>query len=136
MRSERRSSRRVSTPTTCQDVSGHLAAVAAGEAVLPLADRDHVEHCLRCQAEVVQHRRILRSMRAMRDEVLEPVPGMLPDLLAELHDAGERQAVRSLLHRRRLAYSVAIVGLVSAGATGAVVALRSHRSRTPAPLGS
>ncbi len=127
---------RMSAVTTCNDVSGHLAGVAAGEVVLPLAQRDHVEHCLRCQAEVVQHRRILRSMRAMRDDLLEPAPGMLPDLFAELHGAGERHAVRSLLHRRRAAYSLAIVGLVVAGATGTVVALRSHRSRTPQVLGS
>jgi hypothetical protein len=127
---------RRSVSTSCEDVRGHLAGVAAGEVVLPLGERDHVEHCLRCQAEVVQHRRILRSMRAMRAEVLEPAPGMLPDLLAGLHEVGERRAIRSLLHRRRIAYAVAISGLLVAGSTGTVVALRSHRSRPPQAVGS
>ena len=115
----------------CDDLSQHLAGAAAGEVVLPTAARDHVEHCLRCQAELVQHRRILRTMRSLRYEVLEPAPGMLPDLLAGLQEAGERAAVRSLLHRHRAAY---IGGLAAAGAAGAagaiVIATRSRRTRS------
>ena len=59
----------------------------------PRAGRAHVEQCLRCQAELVQHRRVLRAMRSLRHEVLEPAPGLLPDLLAALEEAGS--AMRS-----------------------------------------
>ena len=71
-------------------------------------------------------------MRSLRTEMLEALPRMLPDLLAELHDAGERRAVPSVLHGRRPAYLGAIVGIGAAGGTGAVVALRSRRGHAAA----
>ena len=112
----------------CDDVSELLAAVAAGEETLPRSQRAHVDHCLRCQAEVVQHRRILRTMRQLRDEVIEPAPGLLPEMLAGLHDVGERSAVRSLVGGRPFRYSVAIAGLGVAAATGTVLTVRLRRS--------
>lgn len=113
----------------CDDISSHLAGVAAGEVVLPNDARAHVEQCLRCQAELVQHRRILRSMRALRHEVLDPAPGTVADLLAGLQEAGERQAVRSLLSRRRIAYIGGLAAATAAGVTGAVVITARSRRR-------
>ena len=43
-------------------------------------------------------------MRSLRSEVLEPAPGLIPDVLAALEEAGERHAVRSLMRRHRMAY--------------------------------
>ena len=115
----------------CDDLSEHLAGVAAGEVVLPNDGRAHVEQCLRCQAELVQHRRILRTMRSLRSEVLDPAPGMLPDLLAGLQEAGERRAVRSLLYRHRGAYIGGLAAAVAAGTAGAIViASRTRRTRS------
>ena len=115
--------------TSSSDV---LAEVADGSVVLPDAGaRAHVEQCLRCQAELVQHRRVLRAMRSLRHEVLEPAPGLLPDLLAALEEAGERHAVRSLLHRHRVAYVGGLAAATAAGAAGAI--LHRHPIAVGAP---
>ena len=37
--------------------------------------RRHVERCLRCQAELVQYRKLLRALQRLRTEVLDPAPG-------------------------------------------------------------
>ena len=65
----------------CEDVADHLDAAADGSLALEKAERRHVEQCLRCQAELVQYRKVLRAMRALRTEVLEPADGLLADLL-------------------------------------------------------
>ena len=88
----------------------------------------HVERCLRCQAELVQHRRVLRALRNLRSEVLEPAPGMLPELLAALEQAGERSAVRSILHRHRVAYIGGLAAATAAGAAGALVIASRNRT--------
>jgi hypothetical protein len=114
---------------TCADLSEALAGAADGVLSLDRAGRRHVERCLRCQAELVQYRRLLRALRAMRTEVLEPAPGLLADVLAAVEAAGERQAIRSLLHGRRVAYLGGIAAATAAGAAGAVVF--AHRRQRP-----
>ena len=113
-----------------RDIAEDLAAAAEGDTVLGRAQRRHVERCLRCQAEVVQYRRLLRAMRSLRTDVLEPAPGLLADILATLEEAGERQAVRSLLSGRRMAYLGGLAAATAAGAAGAIVfATRTRRAR-------
>ena len=90
----------------------------------------HVERCLRCQAELVQYRKLLKALHHLRTDVLEPNPGILAGILAHLEGVGERSAVRSLLGGRRAAYLGGIaVATAAAGAAGAVVLLsrRDHR---------
>ena len=90
-----------------------------------------MEHCLRCQAEVVQYRRVLRALRAMRTDVLAPAPGLLPEVLAALEEAGERRALRSLLNGRRVAYVGGIAAATAAGVGGALVLASRSRRRLP-----
>ena len=71
----------------CEELSDDLAAAADGSVLLGRTERSHVERCLQCQAEMVQYRKVLRAMRAMRTEVLEPAPG---------GDGGKRGAVDRL----------------------------------------
>lgn len=112
----------------CQHVADLLPAVAAGEALPTARQRLHVEHCLRCQAELVQYRRLLRSLRAMRTERFEPSPGLASEVLAAVQGAGERHAVRSLLRGRRVAYLGGIVAAALAASGGAVLlTLRTRR---------
>ena len=92
-------------------------------------ERRHVERCLRCQAELVQYRKVLRAMRAMRTEVLEPAPGLLSDVLANLEAAGERRAIRSMIQGHRAAYLGGLAAATAAGAAGAIV----YASRGPPP---
>ena len=74
----------------CDEVAPLLPAMSDGTVVLPSDMAAHVEHCLRCQAELVQHRRVLRALRSMREEVLVPAPGLVTEVLAHIEEAGER----------------------------------------------
>jgi hypothetical protein len=114
----------------CDELVDDLSAVADGSLLLGRTERRHVERCLRCQAELVQYRKLLKAMRAMRTEVLEPAPGLLADILANIEGAGERHAIRSLLHGRRAAYLGGLAVAGAAGAAGAIVfATRTRRAR-------
>lgn len=114
----------------CEDVSDLLPAFADGSAVADRAARRHVGRCLRCQAELVQYRRLLRALHSLRTDVLEPAPGVLPGILASIEAAGERRAVRSLLTGRRIAYVGSIAAATAAGAAGALLyATRARRTR-------
>lgn len=114
----------------CEDLNDVLAATADGTTALSRAERRHVERCLRCQAEVVQYRKLLRTLRTLRTDVLEPAPGLLADILANLEEAGERQAIRSVLSGRRIAYLGGLAAATAAGAAGALVfATRTRRTR-------
>lgn len=118
------------TGVQCEDLADDLTALADGSGRLSRAQRRHVEHCLRCQAEVVQYRKLLRAMRSLRSEVLEPAPGLMADILAGIEEAGEQQAIRSLLSGRRIAYLSGLAAATAAGAAGAIViATRSRRTR-------
>jgi hypothetical protein len=114
----------------CDDLADDLATMADGTGRLMRSQRRHVEQCLRCQAEVVQYRKLLRAMRSLRTEVLEPAPGLMADVLASLEEVGEQQAIRSLLSGRRLAYLSGLAAATAAGAAGAIVyATRTRRAR-------
>ena len=113
----------------CEQVIDELSDIAEGHGVADAPLRRHVESCLRCQAELVQYRKLLKALRQLRTEVLEPAPGTLTGLLASLEAAGERGAIRSMLTGRRGAYVGGIaVATAAAGAAGAIV-LVSRRGR-------
>jgi len=105
----------------CDEIAEDLSAAADGSVLLGRDERRHVETCLRCQAELVQYRRVLRTMRAMRTEVLEPAPGVLAEILANLEEAGERRAIRSLIAGHKAAYLGGLAAATAAGAAGAIV---------------
>ncbi len=114
----------------CDDaapVLGDMVDLAgAGAAAGP--ERDHIDRCLRCQAELAQHRKIRRAMAQMRRELAEPGPDLLDLLLASIDAAGPIPTDRSLLSRHRTAYMAAAA--TAATAAGAVVlASRSRRIR-------
>lgn len=115
----------------CDDLAEALAATADGSVLLGRHERRHVERCLRCQAELVQYRKVLRAMRALRTEVLEPSPGLLADVLANLEAAGERRAIRSMIRGHKAAYLGGLAAATAAGAAGAIVyANRARKLRT------
>jgi hypothetical protein len=114
----------------CDQLLDRLPAAAEGLEALDPAARRHVERCLRCQADAVQYRKVLRAMRALRTEVLVPAPGLLPEVLAAIGEAGEREAVRAMFRGRRAAYLGGLAAATAAGAAGAVVlTLRSRRHK-------
>ncbi len=114
----------------CDEVAELLPGVGDGAVLHDRAARKHVERCLRCQAELVQYRKLLRALHSLRTEVLEPAPGVLPGILASLEAAGERHALRSMLSGRRLAYAGGIAAATAAGAAGALLyATRGRRAQ-------
>jgi len=110
----------------CDDVALVLPRIADGTEVADIAVRDHVEHCLRCQAEMVQYRKLLKALHQLRTEVLEPAPGLVSDILATIEAAGERGAIRSLLAGKRAAYVGGIAAATVAGATAGALVLASR----------
>lgn len=117
---------------TCESVAALLPAVIDGNERADRRVRRHVDSCLRCQAELVQYRKLLRALRQLRTEVLEPSPGLLSGILANLEEAGERGAIRSLLEGRRAAYLGGIaVATAAAGAAGTIVLFRRRSTSAP-----
>jgi anti-sigma factor RsiW len=112
----------------CEDVAKLLPAAVEHNAAVERSVQRHIETCLRCQAELARYRRMLRGLQLLRTRYLEPAPGLLAQTLAAIEAAGERQAVRSVLSGRRLAYAGAIGGAAFA-ATAATAAMLVHRSR-------
>jgi hypothetical protein len=115
----------------CDELGDRLAAAADGTVALDGPSRRHVEHCLRCQAELVQYRKLLRALRTLRTDLLEPAPGLVPEILASLEEAGERRALRSLVSGRRVAYVGGLAAATAAGAAGVIVLTSRNRRRLP-----
>ena len=111
----------------CEAVAELLAEAADGSVLLDRTARRHIDTCLRCQAEMVQYRKLLKALHQLRTQVLEPAPGLLSDILAGLEAAGERRAVRSMLQGRYVAYAGGIAAATAAGAVGAF--LLANRAR-------
>ena len=122
----------------CDDVARVLPETVDGAGPIDLAVQNHIESCLRCQAELARYRRMLRALQQLRTRYLEPSPTLLAQTLAALEEAGERQAVRSLLSGRRLAYAGAIGGaaVAAAATTAAVLIARSRRRAAELRLAS
>lgn len=114
----------------CERVAEQLPQIVDGAERAAPQVLAHVESCLRCQAELVQYRRLLRALRHLRTDVLEPAPGTLAAILANIEHAGERGAMHSLLTGRRAAYLGGIaVATAAAGAAGAMVLANRGRRK-------
>lgn len=114
---------------TCDQVAGALPGIVDGLEVADIEVQRHVGACIRCQAELVQYRKLLRTLHQLRTEMLEPAPGLLPDVLAAIGAAGERRAIHHLLNGRRVAYVGGIAAATAAGAAGAILATRARHRR-------
>ena len=87
--------------------------------MLDRSARRHVDRCLRCQAELVQYRKLLRALHALRTEVLEPAPGLLADILATSRRRASATPSARCCSGRRMAYVGGIAAAATAGAAGA-----------------
>jgi hypothetical protein len=113
----------------CEDIAAMLPGLVDGDQAADQRMAQHVESCLRCQAELVQYRKLLRVLHQLRTEVLEPAPGVLTGILAGLAEAGEQRALHSRRRGHRAAYIGGMaVATAAAGAAGAAV-LVSRASR-------
>lgn len=110
-----------------------LAAVIDGDLHLGRADQRHIERCLRCQAELAQHRRLRRVMQVLQANGAEPPPDLLGDVLAHVEAYGELSAIRAALTGRKVAYLGGIAAATAAAGAGAaiVLATRGRKGRLP-----
>lgn len=121
------------TTVTCDDLADVLPGVVDGSAEADRAQRRHVEQCLRCQAELAQHRKLLRAMRSLRTATDDVPSGLLVEILEQVGEAGERSAIRAALTGRRVAYLGGIAAAATAAGAGAaiVIVTRGRRGRLP-----
>ena len=66
----------------CDEVTALLPGLVDGVDESNLAVERHVQQCLRCQAELVRYRKLLRTLEILRTRYVEPNPGLLGDTLA------------------------------------------------------
>lgn len=114
----------------CDDVAVALSESVDGSSPLPRTAARHVERCLRCQAEQAQYRKVMRAMRTLKAQIVEPAPGLLVEILLGIEDDGGRGVIRSILDRHRVAYVAAATAATAATAAGAIVI--AARTRRPA----
>ena len=112
----------------CDQLTEVLPGLADGSSTLDRSGRAHIDTCLRCQAELVRYRRLLRSLQTLRNEFV-PAPGLLADILAALDgiDPHEHEGRSG----RRAAYLSGIAAATAAGAAGAIVLATRARHRRP-----
>jgi hypothetical protein len=114
-------------PTPCAEVGLALPAFVAGETVLEPRLAQHVGQCLRCQAEIVRYRRMLRTLHDLRDDAPVPPSTVLADIISQL-GADDTGGLTSL-------GVVAIVAL-AAGALGGAGMLLWVTRRRPEAVGA
>ncbi len=120
---------------TCDDVAPSLFGVVERRDDVPAEHLAHVEHCLRCQAEVVQHRKVARVLARERSRQVEPPSDLLLGVLAAVAAAGDHRDLWAAIARNRATYVAAAATAATAGAAaGAFVLTRSRRLRL-APAG-
>jgi anti-sigma factor RsiW len=115
---------------SCDAVSDELPFMVDGNRRPSRAMQEHLESCLSCQAELAGYRRLLRALRALRDQPLQDVPELLGATLNALHGHPSWPARRPA-RWWALAGALAAAGVAAVGA-GALV-LRSRQGRSFAP---
>jgi hypothetical protein len=118
---------------SCEEVAERLAGATDGPVSLDPDARHHVAGCLRCQAESAQLRKLRRALRGLRDEVSEPGPGLLDDLLSAVDGDGGRRVGRLSVHGRRVAYVGTLAAAATAAGVGGAMVL-ANRTRRRLPL--
>ncbi len=113
----------------CDRVADDLAAAAGGTAVLAPSVRAHVEHCLRCQAEAAQYRKLARALRMLGDDVATVPVGLVDEVVSALDDADQARVLGHLRHHRAAYLGGLAAGVAGfAGVAGAIVLARSRRA--------
>ena len=111
----------------CDTVSLELAEAADGSVVLAECTQSHLDRCLRCQAEQVQYRKLLRGLESLRAHHLTPEDGLLEEILASVQPLATIHKLHRLNHKHR---KVAYIGsIAAAGAAGAIVLATRLASR-------
>lgn len=127
---ERPNGRHLRALVSCDAVTHELPFIVEGSRRPSRAMEQHLLTCLSCQAELAGYRRLLRALKALRDQ---PVPTAVPELVGAtlgVLQSYPYRVGRRAAHRWLLAASLmAGAALVGAGA----LALRSGQPRSITP---
>jgi hypothetical protein len=105
-------------------LSALLSDIADGTAELDPALAHRLEHDLRFQAELAQYRKLLRALRSLRSDQVDPGPELVADVLAALDEHAERHGLRGAITPRRAAYLGGLAAATAAGVGTAFVLAR------------
>jgi hypothetical protein len=119
---------RVIAGVNCAEVADALPALVDGDRVDKRVAR-HVDSCLRCQAELANYRKLLRALRTLRTDLLEPPAGGVAGVLAHLAESSERKARWALLTGHKAAYLGGAAAAATAIGAGAAIVLATRRRR-------
>src|SRR5271154_3944382 len=100
--------------TRCDEVAGMLPVILESRIGADPGFVDHVEHCLRCQAELARYRRMLRLLHQLSSDAIELPSGALQEVLDSVSRAAGRHAIRSALSGRRVAYASGLIAAIVA----------------------
>ena len=114
-------------PVQCETLADVLPGVIDGDDDLDERTTAHIDTCLRCQAELVQYRRLSRTLRSLRNWNLVPADGLVDDILSVIDDPSS--APHTTRAARRTAYLSGLAAATAAGAAGALVIASRARSR-------
>ena len=110
----------------CEALGELLAEAAEGRPVTDRAARAHVEHCLRCQADLAQYRRLHRGLRQLHDRRVATPSEWVDEVLAAIDEASTGSTASRAL--RRAAVLGGMAAVTAAGAASVLV-LRTSRRR-------
>ena len=116
----------------CETFSLQLAAVADGASELNSEAADHFKSCLRCQAELVQYKKLLRALASLRSDRLAVDETLVHEILHALEhgtNVHPLQRLTSGSKTRKAAYIGGIAAAATAGAAGAIVIASKLASR-------
>lgn len=102
----------------CSDL---VAVLAGDDDLFGSSARIHVAHCLRCQAELANHRRLRRAMRVLSEAPVPFDPTLEARILLALDGHDARHA------RRVPSYAAATLGGLAAAAGMIALATRQRR---------
>lgn len=111
----------------CDAIADDLAGAMDDATVLDDSVAAHVATCLRCQVEMVQYRRLGRTLRSLRSVSATPADNFLDDLVAVIDDPDLYRG--SSRANRRTAYLSGLAAATAAGAAGALVIASRARGR-------
>jgi hypothetical protein len=105
-----------------------LSDLADGTAEIEPALANRLEHDLRFQAELVQYRKLLRALRSLRSELVDPGAELVADVLTALDEQTDRHGLRSVITPRRAAYLGGIAAAATAAGVGTAFVLARRRA--------
>ena len=111
----------------CEALSELLAEAAEGHPVSSRSARAHVEHCLRCQADLAQYRRLHRGLRQLSERRLSTSAEWIEEVLAAIDEANSGSAAGRAL--RRAAVLGGMAAVTAAGAASVLVLSTRSRRR-------